>query len=67
MLCADGALRVAVPNLPSAIVAYQQRDNEWFSPFPEEFRTLGGRFFNDMLCGDQHWLMFDFDFLRSVG
>lgn len=63
---ADGALRVAVPNLRSAIVAYQQRDNEWFSPFPEEFRTLGGRFYNDMLCGDQHRLMFDFDFLTEV-
>jgi predicted SAM-dependent methyltransferase len=61
-----GVLRVAVPNLHSAIVAYQENNADWFSPFPEEFRTLGGRFFNDMLCGDQHRVMFDFDFLREV-
>jgi len=63
---ADGVLRIAVPNLGSAIVAYQQKDSSWFSPFPEEFKTLGGRFFNDMLCGDQHRLMFDFDFLNEI-
>ncbi|HKO42641.1 MAG TPA: methyltransferase domain-containing protein [Pyrinomonadaceae bacterium] len=62
----DGALRVAVPNLRSAIVAYQEKDKDWFSPFPQEFKTLGGRFFNDMLCGDQHRLMFDFEFLGEV-
>ena len=62
----EGVLRVAVPNLQSAIVAYQQKNSEWFSPFPEEFRTLGGRFCNDMLCGDQHRLMFDFGFLAEV-
>lgn len=66
VLRGDGALRVAVPNLGSAIIAYQQRNENWFSPFPEEFRSLGGRFFNDMLCGDQHRLMFDIDFLAEV-
>lgn len=66
VLRANGALRVAVPNLRSAIVAYERHDSDWFSPFPEEFRTVGGRFFNDMLCGDQHRLMFDFEFLSEV-
>lgn len=62
----DGTLRIAVPNLRAAIEAYQKRDSDWFSPFPIEFKTLGGRFFNDMLCGDQHRIMFDFDFLTEV-
>jgi predicted SAM-dependent methyltransferase len=62
----DGILRIAVPNLGSAIVAYQSGDTSWFSTFPAEFRSLGGRFFNEMLCGDQHRLMFDFTFLEEV-
>lgn len=62
----DGVLRIAVPNLGSAIAAYQSGNAEWFSTFPAEFRSLGGRFFNDMLCGDQHRLMFDFTFLNEL-
>jgi predicted SAM-dependent methyltransferase len=61
-----GVLRIAVPNLRSAIEAYYRGDRDWFSSFPAEFHTLGGRFFNEMLCGDQHRLMFDFDFLAEV-
>jgi predicted SAM-dependent methyltransferase len=62
----EGGLRIAVPNLKSAIEAYHAGDREWFNPFPETFQTLGGRFFNDMLCGDQHRLMFDYDFLAEL-
>lgn len=62
----DGGLRVAVPNLSSAVEAYQRGDRDWFSNFPAEFRSLGGRFYNEMLCGDQHRLMFDFNFLAEV-
>ena len=62
----DGLLRIAVPSLGSAIVAYQNGDPDWFSTFPAEFRSLGGRFFNDMLCGDQHRLMFDFTFIQEL-
>ncbi len=66
VLRGDGALRIAVPNLRSAIVAYQKGDPAWFSPFPKDFLSLGGRFFNDMLCGDQHRIMFDLEFLAEV-
>jgi|SRR6185295_4754437 len=66
VLKTDGILRIAVPNLGSAIAAYQSGDANWFSTFPAEFRSLGGRFFNDMLCGDQHRLMFDFSFLSEL-
>jgi predicted SAM-dependent methyltransferase len=62
----DGGIRVAVPNLQSAIIAYEQRRKDWFSGFPASFKSLGGQFFNEMLCGDQHRLMFDHDFLAEV-
>jgi len=62
----DGGMRIAVPNLRSAIIAYHQNRNEWFSQFPQEFNSIGGRFFNEMLCGDQHRLMFDQSFLSEV-
>ena len=66
VLRSDGGLRIAVPNLRSAIMAYQQTHHSWFSTFPAAFLPLGGRFFNDMLCGHQHRLMFDFDFLAEI-
>lgn len=62
----DGGLRIAVPNLRSAIESYCRGSAEWFSTFPNHFDTLGGRFFNEMLCGDQHRVMFDFDFLSEL-
>jgi len=62
----DGVLRIAVPNLRSAIFAYQQSNASWFSTFPTEFRSVGGRFFNEMLCGDQHRMMFDFTFIEEL-
>ena len=62
----DGGIRVAVPNLQSAIIAYQQKREDWFSPFPQTFNSIGGQFFNEMLCGDQHRLMFDPGFLAEV-
>ena len=66
VLSETGVLRVAVPNLEAAIIAYQRDDPIWFSRFPAEFRSVGGRFFNEMLCDDQHRLMFDFTFIDEL-
>lgn len=66
VLRSDGGMRVVVPNLRSSIEAYQQGSMEWFSNFPIHFRTVGGRFVNEMLCGDQHRMMFDFEFLSEL-
>lgn len=62
----DGGMRMAMPNLRSAVQMYCKNDMEWFNGFPREFHTLGGRFFNEMLCDGQHRIVFDFDFLAEL-
>jgi len=62
----DGGMRMAMPNLHSAVQMYCRKDTAWFNGFPREFHTLGGRLFNEMLCGGQHRIIFDFEFLEEL-
>jgi predicted SAM-dependent methyltransferase len=62
-----GGLRLVVPSLTSAIVAYQQKRHEWFyDSFPRHFDSMGGRFSNFVFCDGQHRTAFDFDYLNEV-
>src|SRR5262249_7306496 len=46
-----GGIRLVVPNLNSAILAYGQNRLDWFSSaFPRRFDSLGGRFSNFIFC-----------------
>jgi predicted SAM-dependent methyltransferase len=62
----DGGMRMAMPNMLSAVQMYFKKDMEWFNGFPREFHTPGGRLFNEMFCGGQHRIMFDYDFLEEL-
>ena len=66
-----GGMRIVVPNLKSAIIAYGQRRSEWFSNWPRSYKSVGGRFSNFIFCDGQHRNAFDFDYmcevLRDVG
>lgn len=59
-------VRFVVPSLEYAIEAYNGRKLEAFPIWPQEYRSLGGRFNNFMLCSNQHFLMFDFSFLEEL-
>jgi len=59
-------IRLIVPNLESAIVAYGQNRTQWFEPFPRHFDSLGGRFSNFVFCDGQHRTAFDFTYLDEV-
>ena len=62
-----GGVRLIVPNLQSAILAYQQNDSAWFyDAFPHHFDSLGGRFSNFVFCDGQHRTAFDFSYLDEV-
>ena len=60
-------VRLIVPNLKSAIVAYSDQRSEWFDDsFPRHFDSLGGRFSNFVFCDGQHRTAFDFGYLDEV-
>lgn len=62
-----GGVRLIVPNLESAIRAYNENRNDWFSDaFPRHFDSLGGRFSNFVFCDGQHRTAFDFTYLTEV-
>ena len=60
-------MRIVVPSLSNAIVAYQQKRTDWFyDSFPRHFDSLGGRFSNFVFCDGQHRTAFDFSYLDEV-
>lgn len=59
-------IRLIVPNLANAIVAYSQERSDWFSNFPQSFESLGGRFSNFVFCDGQHRTAFDLSYMSEV-
>lgn len=60
-------LRLIVPNLESAIFAYQRNLHDWFDDrFPRHFDSLGGRFANFVFCDGQHRTAFDFGYFAEI-
>jgi len=60
-------LRLIVPSLHSAILAYQQQRSDWFEDrFPRHFDSLGGRFSNFLFCDGQHRTAFDFSYFAEI-
>jgi predicted SAM-dependent methyltransferase len=66
VLMPGAGIRLVVPNLASAIVAYKENRVEWFDgTFPRHFDSLGGRFSNFIFCDGQHRTAFDFTYLNE--
>lgn len=61
-----GAVRIVVPSLEYAIEAYRTEAIAALPEWPEKFHSIGGRFYNFILCANQHLLMFDFSFLTEL-
>jgi predicted SAM-dependent methyltransferase len=62
-----GGMRIIVPSLANAILAFQQNLHEWFyDDFPRHFDSLGGRFSNFVFCDGQHRTAFDLSYLDEV-
>jgi len=60
-------VRLIVPNLRNAIIAYEQGRIDWFSDgFPRHYESIGGRFTNFIFCDGQHRSAFDFSHLEEV-
>lgn len=61
-----GILRIVVPDLEKSIIAYNNKDSGFFSDFPRNFQSIGGRFVNFIFCDSQHKTAFDFDFMKEL-
>ena len=60
-------IRLIVPSLTSAIVAYTEKRSAWFyDDYPRHFDSLGGRFSNFVFCDGQHRTAFDLSYLDEV-
>ena len=61
-----GVYRVGGPNGDSAIQKFIEGDTSWFSHFPEDRRSIGGRFENFIFCGGEHLTILTESFLREL-
>jgi predicted SAM-dependent methyltransferase len=61
-----GALRIVVPSLEYAIQAYIQDKPALLPDWPDNYRSIGGRFNNLMLCRNQHATLLDFTFVEEL-
>ncbi len=61
-----GIYRVGGPNGDSAIKKFAANDLQWFSDFPDERRSIGGRFENFIFCRGEHVTILTFSFLKEL-
>jgi prepilin-type processing-associated H-X9-DG protein len=60
-------LRIIVPSLRNAVLAYDRNRTDWFpTHFPHHFDSPGGRLSNFLFCDGQHRTAFDFDYLQEL-
>jgi len=59
-------MRIVVPSLASAIIAYSQKRDNWFASWPVQYESRGGQFSNYIFCAGQHRTAFDFDYMAEV-
>jgi len=62
----NGIMRIVVPDLEKAIIAYNNKDFSFFRDFPTTYKSLGGRFSNHIFCDAQHRLAYDYSYLKEL-
>lgn len=60
-----GGVRILVPSLTQGLVAYERGDAQWLGHWPEDFKSIGGRLSNYLLCEGQHRQIFDLSFMTE--
>jgi predicted SAM-dependent methyltransferase len=61
-----GVYRVGGPNGDSAIRKFVENDHGWFSDFPDNRETIGGRFENFVFCRQEHLTILTASFLEEI-
>jgi SAM-dependent methyltransferase len=61
-----GVIRVGGPNIDNAIRKFVEGDESWFWNFPDDRRSLGGKFANFLLCRGEHLTVLTFSYLEEL-
>lgn len=61
-----GIYRVGGPSGDGAIAKFVQGDVQWFSDWPDERRSIGGRLDNFIFCRGEHLMVLTFDYLAEL-
>jgi predicted SAM-dependent methyltransferase len=61
-----GVYRLAGPNGDGAIRKFLEGDLEWFSDFPDNRKSIGGRFDNFIFCKNEHLAILTESYLREL-
>ena len=61
-----GVYRTGGPHGDNAIQKFVSGDASWFSDFPIERKSIGGRFENFIFCGGEHFTILTFSFLEEL-
>tara|TARA_B100000963_G_scaffold199242_1_gene173444 strand:+ start:3136 stop:3798 length:663 start_codon:yes stop_codon:yes gene_type:complete len=66
ILKSGGVYRIGGPNGDSAIKKFIENDANWFSSFPDNRESIGGRFENFIFCRQEHLTILTFSFLNEI-
>ncbi|WP_414528861.1 class I SAM-dependent methyltransferase [Nodularia chucula] len=61
-----GVIRVGGPHLGNACRKYVEGDHQWFTHYPDDRKSIGGRFTNFIFCRGEHVTAFDESYLAEV-
>ncbi len=61
-----GVYRVGGPNGDSAIAKFIEKDSQWFGDFPDDRKSIGGRFENFIFCRHEHLTILTRSFLEEL-
>jgi predicted SAM-dependent methyltransferase len=61
-----GILRIVVPDLEKSISAYINHEPDFFTDYPREYKSIGGRFSNFIFCDSQHRITYDFSLMQEL-
>lgn len=61
-----GVYRVGGPNGDGAIAKFIQGDPKWFGDWPDNRRSMGGRFENFVFCRAEHLTILTFSYLNEL-
>jgi predicted SAM-dependent methyltransferase len=61
-----GIYRVGCPNGDSAIQKFMERDEAWFSDFPDKRNSIGGRLENFIFCRGEHRTILTVSYLEEL-
>jgi SAM-dependent methyltransferase len=61
-----GVIRIGGPNGDTAIKKFAEGDANWFIGFPDDRRSVGGRFENFIFCRQEHLTILTYSWLHEL-